>query len=301
MKKKFQIMIYALVVCIIIMIAAGVGLFLSRKQVNMLKEQYEQTSATMKANQKSVYVAIADITAGDKLEEGVNVDTQQIYSGIDDAVYMTADDLGKLARINIASGAPIQASMVAAQDITKDSRYKEISVVNLTTDQKSNDIVDVRILFPDGTDYIVIPHTEIRDLRGSVFNLVLNEEEILRLDSAIVDAATLGGRLYTTKYVEANLQDDATPFYPVKQSTIDLIATDPNVLTMAENTLSSAARQSLEERMILIKQSLGEGQTMSADFDAQITKSQPEVTTTEASGETVADDGSLDSTTESEG
>ena len=44
------------------------------------------------------------------------------------------------------------------------------------------------------------------NLNGTIFNLRMTEDELLRFNSAMVDAATLGARLYTTRYVERMLR-----------------------------------------------------------------------------------------------
>jgi hypothetical protein len=87
-------------------------------------------------------------------------------------------------------------------------------------------------------------------LESNVFTTECNEEEILRFSSAIVDAyTTTGAYIYTTKYIAVDAQEDATPNYPVRAETLELIQSDPNVLTTAINTLNLSARLSLESRL----------------------------------------------------
>ena len=274
-KKRFQVVIYALILAIIIAVAAIVILVFERKNNEELTARLNEKSTEISNNSKNVFVATKDIIRGENLIQGVNVDIQPIYSGQPDGIYMTSEQVGQAARIDIAAGSPVYKNSVAEEEITADTRKYEISVVNLTSRQADKDIVDVRILFPDGTDYTVLSKKTIRDLSGSMFNMFLNEDEILRLDSATVDAATLGGRLYTTEYVEPTLQDEAVPFYPVKQTTLDLINSDPNILDIAQETLNSQVRQSLEERMMSLKASIGDGETLSADFKSQVSVDQP--------------------------
>ena len=285
MKKKFQVVIYALVLAIVFIIAATVLLFLQNKKLKDITDQANTVQADLNSNLRSVYIATTDIVAGAQVIEGVNVDVQQIYSSIEDYdddgdgyndIYMNAEQLGQRARINIKAGAPIQAQMLTHKEITKDTRTYEISVVNISTDLVEHDVVDVRIVFPDGRDYIVLPKKEVESLNGSVMNMNLNEDEIVRMKSATADAADLGAKMYTTKYVERTLQDASIPFYPVRQTTIALIASDPNVLELAEKTLSSQAREALEERMIQIKQQYGEGESLSADFESKIKLTTPD-------------------------
>ena len=60
---------------------------------------------------------------------------------------------------------------------------------------------------------------------------------------------TTGARIYTTRYVEENIQETSTPNCPVRETTIALINSDPNVVTKATETLNLEARLSLEQRL----------------------------------------------------
>jgi hypothetical protein len=138
------------------------------------------------------------------------------------------------------------------EEITKDSRDYEISVVNLMTDQQENDYVDIRIMFPNGEDMVVLPKKKVENLNleSCVFNTHLNEEEIQRMASATIDAYSISGTyLYTTRYVEENIQDEAIPTYVVRQETLEVIHQSPNVLTNAQYTLNKEARENLEMRL----------------------------------------------------
>lgn len=285
-RKRFKIVIYALILSLLLVVASIVIIFFQRKHTEELTDQIASLQGEMSENKDTVYMATKDIGVGDKLidvsEDSIkgNVQKQDIFSDntINSDAYMTEDDLGKVALVNIKSNSVIQGTMLGSDDITKDTRIYECSVVNLTTDQLQNDengnpnlshYVDIRIIFPDGTDYIVLAKKKMYDLNGTIFNLRMTEDELLRFNSAMVDAATLGARLYTTRYVENTLQDSATPFYPVKQSTLDLISSDPNILSIAQETLSTQVRQDLEERMLMLK-SQADNVTLDADFSSQI-------------------------------
>ena len=84
----------------------------------------------------------------------------------------------------------------------------------------------------------------------NIFTVQANEDEIMRMASAIVDAfTTTGTRIYTTKYIESNIQEAAIPNYPVKPEVLDLINSDPNILEQAIETLNLRARNDLARRL----------------------------------------------------
>lgn len=251
-KKRQRSIITAL--SVVLVLAVGIIAY-GYTMINALKTENANMTQEMTQNQQTVYVAKRLIERGEKINaEGsnANVELQKVYTGLESFNYITEDELGNVATVDISAGVPVMYVMVTDKAITNDSREFELSAVNLTTDQDVYDVVDVRILFPDGSDYVVLAKKEINQLSlaNCVFSTILNEEEILRYACAIIDAyTTTGARLYTTRYVEGSLQEAATPNYPVRESTRKLLQTDPNVVSTAADTLNEQARYDLEKRL----------------------------------------------------
>ena len=294
-KKKLRIVTYALVAVIIIAVAAIAVIYLGKQKLNDYSAQIDELSSEISTNQQTVYVATSDIEAGDKIIDGENVQAQQIMSGLDSSLYMTEDQMGMVALVDIPTGSAVYADALGQDNISNDSRVYEVNVVNLTSTQKTNDIVDIRILFPDGTDYIVFSKMKIRNLSGTTFDLYLDENQILTLDSAVVDAYIHNAKIYTTKYIQPQLQDESTPFYPVRSEILDLINSDPNILEVAKETLNAEARQDLEDRMAAASDEDGTSTSSSATFDPNGTLS-----VTGPSADDAADEYSEDTDVEDE-
>lgn len=252
-QKKRQRGIIA-VLSVILLVAVGIIGF-GYMTLQSLQTEKKQMQQEMEANQQTVYVATRLIERGETIiaeGDGANVELQNIYTGLESFNYITEEELGNVATVDISEGVPVMYVMVTDKAITNDSRDYELSAVNLTTDQDVYDVVDVRILFPDGSDYVVLAKKEISQLSlaNCVFSTILNEEEILRYACAIIDAyTTTGAKLYTTRYVEGSLQEAATPNYPVREATRILLQTDPNVVSTAADTLNEQARKDLEKRL----------------------------------------------------
>ncbi len=247
--KKKQRMIRMIVGVVIAVLVVATG-FLGY-QFKTLSQVTEDLTEELNANTQTVYVTTRSVAAGEELKEGDNVALQTIRSGLENGFYMQADELGSYALVDMQEGTPVLYAMTTSIGFDKDTRSYEIAVANLQTTQVQGDIVDVRIMFPNGEDYIVLPHRLISSLNmeSSVFTTTANEEEILRMSSAIIDAyTTAGAYIYTTRYISGE-QEDATPTYPVRSETLDLINSDPNVLTKAIETLNLSARLSLESRL----------------------------------------------------
>lgn len=242
-------------IVVIVLLALIICSFFEYSKIQDLKEANTMYQTELSNNQQTVYVATDLINAGDIVTdtgENANVEKQTVYTGLESYNYITESEMNTRAKVDIAAGVPVMYNMVTDVVVDNDTRDYEISVANLTTDQKENDVVDIRVIFPNGEDYVILSKKQITNLNleNCVFTSQLNEEEILRFASAIVDAyMTTGARIYTTRYVEENIQETSTPNYPVRETTIALINSDPNVVTKATETLNLEARLSLEQRL----------------------------------------------------
>ena len=251
-KKRNRMLI---MIVVIVLLALIICSFFEYSKIQDLKAANTMYQTELSNNQQTVYVATDLINAGDIVTdtgENANVEKQTVYTGFESYNYITESEMNTRAKVDIAAGVPVMYNMVTDVVVDNDTRDYEISVANLTTDQKENDVVDIRVIFPNGEDYVILSKKQITNLNleNCVFTSQLNEEEILRFASAIVDAyMTTGARIYTTRYVEENIQETSTPNYPVRETTIALINSDPNVVTKATETLNLEARLSLEQRL----------------------------------------------------
>lgn len=251
-KKRNRMLI---MIVVIVLLALIICSFFEYSKIQDLKAANTMYQTELSNNQQTVYVATDLINAGDIVTdtgENANVEKQTVYTGLESYNYITESEMNTRAKVDIVAGVPVMYNMVTDVVVDNDTRDYEISVANLTTDQKENDVVDIRVIFPNGEDYVILSKKQITNLNleNCVFTSQLNEEEILRFASAIVDAyMTTGARIYTTRYVEENIQETSTPNYPVRETTIALINSDPNVVTKATETLNLEARLSLEQRL----------------------------------------------------
>ena len=259
-KKIKRLSIFIVILTLLVLAAAGTAVYL-KMTLNDTQDVLASAQEEMDANKKIVYVVSTDdgfgISKGDILQENVNVKKQQIYSGLEDYNYITEEDMGSTAVVDMYEGMTVMTNMITPLDIANDTREYELQVVNLMVDQKENDYVDIRIMFPDGTDFLILPKKPVfnLNLENCVFWTYLNEEEILRMASATIDAYTITGtKIYATRYVESSLQEQATPNYLVNEYVQDMMDPtsafyDNNLLTKAIDTLNAIARSNLEERL----------------------------------------------------
>ncbi|MBE5938485.1 MAG: hypothetical protein E7265_10710 [Lachnospiraceae bacterium] len=252
MKKKLAFFRTGLIIALLI-IGACVGIiYFSRQKIEKIEARVVAAEQELVSHKMLVYVASQDIPKGAKIQDGINVYKQEIYTGLERSSYITIDMLGQTALIDIATNEPIMANMVTAEDVTRDLRDYEISFANLMYNLSDYDFIDVRVRYADGTDYVLLSKKMVEELvmEECVFTTTLTEDEILRVSCAIIDAYTTSGTyIYTTRYTDANLQNPAVPNYPVSQKALQVIYNNPNIISIAEHTLNMEARMNLEARM----------------------------------------------------
>lgn len=147
--------------------------------------------------------------------------------------------VGKKTAINIDANMPMTGALFIEDAlIQKNLRFFEVSFVELPYMLTIGDVVDVRIAFPTGQEYVVLSKKEVKgferrvnNVHEGLLNLALEEEEALRMSSALVDCYIAeGARVYMVKYVDADQQAGAEINYPVNEHVLQLLQENPNIL-----------------------------------------------------------------------
>jgi len=205
-----------------------------------------------------VYVFGTDKKAGETIEDTDLVPAEinaEVIPG--DAVLLVEEAAGKVMRCDISKNTVVTRSLFySEEDFPDDMRMMEYSVINIPTRLEAGSFIDVRIMFPNGLDYIVLSKKKVLDLQKEegrdtgIISFYMTEEEILRMSSAIVDASLVDGtKIYAVQYVAPDIQKEAAMTYPVNFKVMELIDADPNILSNAVRTLEARNRKNLEKRM----------------------------------------------------
>lgn len=186
-------------------VGIGLTLWWSISTINSYK-----TGTNKKFNatyNQDVAVLTQDVIQGEVIEESmittVNVHKKTVPTGALDK----SEIAGKVAKYNIAANVPLTDSMVTTEIIDADIRSQEINTVVMPSDLGEGDYVDIRIMYPNGTDYIVLAQKQVDMIEGQTMWLNLAEDERLLLNSAMVDSfLNSGTKLYATKYADSDSQ-----------------------------------------------------------------------------------------------
>ena len=201
-KKMIQGIVIGASIGIVVAIAVGVFSFFT------IKSYRDGTNKTyLRKYTTPVVVLKRDIVQGEIITqdmiETINVNNSTVPTGVVNA----AGIVGLTAKYNIAAKVPITGNMVSDEVVAADVRDVEINTVLMPSDLDEGDTVDIRLMYPNGTDYIVLAQKTIDKIYDTTFWLKLSEDEIQLLDSAIVDSyLNSGSKLYALRYADSDAQ-----------------------------------------------------------------------------------------------
>lgn len=260
MKKK--VITSSVITAVILIVIFGVVAFFyishNNKTISELKQKGEVVQR---------YVFTKDLTAGTVITEDdikyVDVKGESApsdsyeYSEIvikGDKIIVDRKDsiIGRRLKVNAADKTIVTDSLFYEDDKMPDldTRLQEFNMVTLPSDLNPGDYIDVRIRFSTGEDYSVIVGKKVESLgaRGSQSNTIflrLNEEEIVRMSSAIIESYINDGIiLYANKYVDPSNQLNTYEYVDliqkyedaryIKEDSVDIVSGE--LITKSVNT-----------------------------------------------------------------
>lgn len=225
-----------------------------------IKKQNDEMEALL-SKQTSVLVASDDLESGEVVTFVDNFTTETVQTTVDPTTVISSEDFEAkdengeflynedgttvakemIMKVNVPKGTIVTKDMlVESGEETQDSdRIAEFNMILLPSQMKNGDYIDIRLTLPSGQDYIVLTKKKVLGCTASSVWLKLQEDEILRLNNAIVESYyIIGSKLYALPYTEPGLQVAATPTYIESDDVVKLMNTDPNVTETARRALS---------------------------------------------------------------
>lgn len=140
---------------------------------------------------------------------------------------------GKCYKIDINPGTILTTDMFMVKDdsmlVKKFTR--ELTLTALPLGLQQGEYIDIRLLLPNGEEYIVFSHLKVDMISGTNISFKVSEEESYILNSMLQDLAVYGSAtaFYATRYLEPGLHTDTVAFYPVQSEMEDWIRWNPNI------------------------------------------------------------------------
>lgn len=248
---------------------------LQDKEGNQITTQYNNGNAIM-------YITIDN----NRYQVGQEQNTGNFYIERNgQREYLELDSVPIIAKVNMNANTLITTDLISRGDsvVQDDVRKQEYNVVILPIDLTTGDYIDIRLMLPNGQDFIVVSKKEVEiPVVGDTDSLDtiwvnLSEDEILHMSSAIIDAAKINGaKLYATKYTEPGMQNAATPTYVVSAEASALLQSDPNVLESAMESIRNRYNVALRNDYInnVISSQADQADTnLQTNMEESITKS----------------------------
>ena len=242
----------------------------------------KKEEAKVNSSSKTVYMLTRDIKSGEAITAS-DVKSTKVVTDMTTDHIATSSNMSDatIAKVDLPKGAILSTSMITTTDekLTDDMRVQEYNMLILPTDLAKQDYVDIRIMFPNGQDYIVVTKKRVLQSSANTIFIKMSEDEILSMSNAIVEAYRVeGSMLYATKYEDPGMQNAATPTYPVSRETLAVIEKDPNIVNEARNALwarynqNGGAERRNEINSVITSHSDGADDRLKTKMDEQIEK-----------------------------
>lgn len=212
------------------------------REINILTEIVDSIGEVVE-----VYALTKDVRAGQEVDseqfERVEIPLS-LYTP--EYVLLLPDFDKSFYKINISAGTPLTYSLLTSELVTNQDRYYEIVAHMFPVRLEEGDYIDYRIVTPNGQDFIIFSKKRVYTCNGNTITLILNEEEIHRYQSALLDVVwNAPSVLYCVKYVEPGFQAPASVYYPVNNFVLAAMEADPNIISVAEKDIINQRREAL--------------------------------------------------------
>lgn len=229
----------------LIAMAIVVGFLLVK--ISSLNEDLEATQKEIPGSQ-TVYVAAQDIKSGDKITADFFM-PKTIKTNTDLSIYLTPDffeydDEGNPIEYIVKSDIPFDSMVLTSmlykdgEQLRNDQRLIEYNMIVLPTQLKNGDYIDIRYMLPTSEDYIVLSKKYVEQTTATSIWIKVTEEEMLSMNSAIIDAYTIkGSKLHATIYTDPGMQEASILTYPVNDDILNIMNSNENILDDAKKEL----------------------------------------------------------------
>lgn len=230
-KTRYYILLNALIFVVMACSVFCVATYYVGRMHTEYKASLEANDELIQQNTRQVYVAVRDIRLGEKISEEM-LEVRRILCSQESELLFSQQDIGKEAVVDIVEGTFLNKTFVNQSGEVDGLREICYRTIELTENVRNYDVVDIRIRYPDGEDYIILAGKRIlieEEGYGSCY-LRVSEEEILLMSAAMVDAEQRDGTtIYVSRYLEPAIQEKSFVTYRPSAGIQGLIEKSPNI------------------------------------------------------------------------
>ena len=239
-RKVRNAFILGIVTMVIIAMLIGIIVYVLVIQPNQKKKEEEESSIQ--------YAEVYRLTSTSTVRSGEEVlpsmlEPVQIPIETTITDFVTSPVAGRKSKIDLEPGTILTYGMLyeEEEEFDETERYVEYCGITIPINSMIGDVVDIRFRLPNALDLSVVSRTKVETIAGNVLGFNLNEEEIVLLNSAMVESYLMpGAEIYLATYTEPGLQTKGISLtYAPTQEVVDLIRTNPNIVEIARNELAN--------------------------------------------------------------
>ncbi len=231
-RTRSKYWLYVLAFIIMLFICFFISLVILKNIKNKYDIDLENVQNQIQSKKIYAYEAKENISSGQIIRRE-DLNYMEIYSSQDKKFYFDEENFGMVSKIDITKGTYLLEDMFVEDTKVSNLREIEYNILFLNGNLNESDYVDVRIIFPNGEDLIILSKKNIKHLNketGKCY-LWLSEKEILSMAGALVDTYVFpGSKIYTTRYLEPHLQEASDVNYKPNLSTLALMQRNTNIL-----------------------------------------------------------------------
>ena len=231
-RTRSKYWLYVLAFIIMLFICFFISLVILKNIKNKYDIDLENVQDQIQSKKIYAYEAKENISSGQIIRRE-DLNYMEIYSSQDKKFYFDEENFGMVSKIDITKGTYLLEDMFVEDTKVSNLREIEYNILFLNGNLNESDYVDVRIIFPNGEDLIILSKKNIKHLNketGKCY-LWLSEKEILSMAGALVDTYVFpGSKIYTTRYLEPHLQEASDVNYKPNLSTLALMQRNTNIL-----------------------------------------------------------------------
>ena len=241
--KKWGILFVSIFFIIAIVIIA----LFSKKSIDELKAAVAERDSQISTLESSIteigamttgYVLNTDVRAGEIVSldyfDQVTVPEKLILGLITDVSQLE----NSYFRTSLQQGTVLTTEDINYTEVLDSERYMDLYLDQLPIGVQAGDIIDIRISFTYGEDFIALSGKKIEEINSGVLKVKLNENEIVVYNSLLLDRLLYAGtQVYAVTYVDAGSQDVAETFYPINSMQSDLLLENPNALELSKQEM----------------------------------------------------------------
>lgn len=202
---------------------------MQEEQISTLEQQIQTIAQEDLVNVVSAKTAIKSGTMVDENDlQFIQWDRKYLSDNM-----VTEMDLikGKLWKVDVSTGGPITADMLAEETYGPTDRLQLVLVDAVTPSLQVGDYIDLRMITPYGVNYVVLPKKRVTNIYESGIELVMSEAELMVYSGLLIDQyMNPGTMVYTSKYLEPTLQKTNYSMYVPPAQIQDYMKLNANML-----------------------------------------------------------------------